>query len=742
MLDFDNNEYLFLCRQELPGGDFCLLESFIGANPKLILVRENGVRVLRKSVSEPFTAKKDTSFNASAVLDEGDDITAEKLGTKPLHMPRVDGALPEFDEFAYIPLGHPAVDLTVSVDRMGNIWDQSRYYDRTNFPGEKIIYDPRKSAGTVAGQLPYQTFLDGIYPILINVHKTSTEILENTYLMETGDLRQVPAVWIRSVHISLPDKKVTGIEYTNVGAEACNTTTWEREVPEERFYDCLVGLILTCDDFLSDGAQISIPDKRLERSYYGTQISIANLFNGPQAHYGNRFYGLTGHNFFPPNYITAILAYTQSNQLNRAGMLANYLLTYAVDCLGRILYRQGIKQNYGFSASELGQLLWVISRYHRAAGEDSLIKGCFKRILAMGNYICSKITPCESVPGTYLVRTCAEADTNERIADYLQNTAWSIRGLEASISMLKPTGCDVSELVNNACMLKKSFDTIVEQHTIDTPLGALVPFCLQYPVLPWTMSGCRKTTVPVDAEALEKYLTEPSSRSTTYDPSKQNFMENRYSNYRYYPELLSSCLLTPDKEETISKLREEYGGELLGMIRFNRWLDDWPAYNLAIYYMERGHIDKYLLLLAAHARYHGLIDFHTYYEQVGFRNGHAYVKADTSTPSILLNNIMLNMMFCYETVSSDRVELLKGVPADWFDNKGFAVKDLRCSFGTVSIRASRDTLTVARKGKFPETRIYLNSGEFDAELPKGVTRGDGYLLVEPGIKSFKLKYRI
>ncbi len=740
-LTLNNTDYLFLCREELPDGEFCLLESFNSSRSEIILVRKDGTRSFRKLPKNTSKRPKNNPVSIEKALDAGEDIAAKALGTAPLHMPNVEGILPEMDEHAYIPLGHPAVDVTVSVDRMGNIWDQCRFYDRNHYPGETIIYDPRVFAGITAAAQPEQALLDGIYPILINVHRTDTEILESMYLMEVGDLRLAPAVWVRNVYISLPQKKVTRIEYRSVGAEACNFTN-ECEVLAERFYDCLAGLIYGCDDFLSHSAQISIPDKKLERSYYGTQLSIANLFNGPQAHYGHRFYGLANHNFFPPNYITAILAYTLSNQLDRAGILAHYLLSFAVDPFGRLLYRQGYLQAYGFSASEIGQLLWVISRYHRAAHGNSMISGCMDRVLAMCNYIISRIIPCETVPGAYVVRTCAEADTNERIADYLQNTAWSIRGLEAGASILGESSGNTDHVLDAAQRLRESFELICKKCTIDTHLGKLVPFCLQYSVLPWTMSRCNKTTVPVDPDALENYFTQVSERYTEFDWAQQDFRENRYSNYRYYPELLSSCMLTPEQEAPILTLREDYGGELLGMIRFNRWLDDWPAYNLAINYMERGHIDKYLLLLAAHARYHGLLDFHTYYEQVSFRNNHAYAKADTSAPSILLNNIMLNMMFCYETMDSDRIELLKGVPADWFDGKGFTVKDLRCSFGTVSIRANCHSITVTRRGSFPQTRLYLNAQNMDFSLPEGVTRSeDGYLLISPKLKHITLKLK-
>ncbi|MBQ2765381.1 MAG: hypothetical protein IJF48_00150, partial [Clostridia bacterium] len=161
IVSFGNEEYLFLCRQELPDGDFCLLESFLSSRPELILVREDEIRSFSKVLKPASKRCKKKTISIDQAFDAGEDIAAKSLGTKPLHMPDVEGILPDMDEYAYIPLGHPAVDVTVSVDRMGNIWDQCRYYDRNHYPGETIIYDPRISAGITASAHPSQALLDG-----------------------------------------------------------------------------------------------------------------------------------------------------------------------------------------------------------------------------------------------------------------------------------------------------------------------------------------------------------------------------------------------------------------------------------------------------------------------------------------------------------------------------------------------------------------------------------------------------
>ena len=731
LIQCDQGSYHFLCRQTLPDGEFCLLEQFAGEQTSLVILREKETRVVEKFLREKRNTEKKAPLSVDRLFDAGQDLAAQELNVKPLCLPDVKGLLPALHDHAFFPIGHPASDACVSVDRLGNIWGETNFLNWQNIHGEQIIYDPRIHSGSSAALAkPRQRYLDGILPVVINEHRSDTEILESMYLMEVGDVRLGPAVWIRNVRISMPDRKIKSIEYRGVGTDPDNRID-DCGVLEERFYDCLAGLIYSYDAFLQQGAGIEIPDKQLQRSYYGTQFTITCLFNGPQARYGHRFYRFANHNFFPPNYITSILAFTLSNQLNYVGMLVDYLLGVATDPFGRLLYRQGRNHQHGFSASELGQLLWAMSRYHMAAGASSHVTAYMDRVCAMGKFICSRILPCQTVPETFVVRTCAEADTNERIADYVQNIAWSIRGLDAIVRMLGNDRNQAAFFAEKAELLRDSFRKICKECAIETPFGDLIPFNLQYPVLPLTMSNCRDTTVPVDADTLEDYLAQKPARSFNRSGMEQDLMENRYSNYRYYPELLSACLLTPEQEAPIVHLRENYGGEILGMIRFQRWLDDWPAYNLAINYMERGRIDKFLLLLSAHAQYHGLPDYHIYYEQVAFREDYSFVEADSCTPSILLNNIMLNFMFCYETVNSDSVHLLKGIPADWLGKRSFSAHDLRCSYGTVNIQATPKRIRIELNGNFPETRLYLNGQESFANLPKGVRSEGGYLVI-PG----------
>ncbi len=49
-----------------------------------------------------------------------------------------------------------------------------------------------------------------------------------------------------------------------------------------------------------------------------------------------------------------------------------------------------------------------------------------------------------------------------------------------------------------------------------------------------------------------------------------------YTNYRYWPELLSSGLLPAEMANRVVDARLSAGGQFCGMTRFADHLDDWP----------------------------------------------------------------------------------------------------------------------------------------------------------------------
>lgn len=203
--------------------------------------------------------------------------------------------------------------------------------------------------------------------------------------------------------------------------------------------------------------------------------------------------------------------------------------------------------------------------------------------------------------------------------------------------------------------------------------------------------------------------------------------------------MLSSCLLEECFEKSIVAMREQLGGQWLGMTRFMDGLDDWPVYNYAIYLMERGEIPRFQLLFYSHIRYHGNQNFHLYYEQVKCLDHGMRKTADSSVPCCALPVMMMTMMFCYETVDRSCVELLKGIPDHW--RKGCFMGPIHLGGGTLSIRVTDKHIEATLEGDFPEIRLYLGGENPESyQKEEGVLRcGENYLVMRP--ESFRLKLK-
>ena len=161
----------------------------------------------------------------------------------------------------------------------------------------------------------------------------------------------------------------------------------------------------------------------------------------------------------------------------------------------------------------------------------------------------------------------------------------------------------------------------------------------------------------------------------------QDNTENCYANYRYYPEMLSAMLLPKELEDGAERLRENLGGEMLGMTRFRSWIDNWPVLHHARFLIETGRIEKYLLLLYAHTELHGHRERLCYYEQV--RLDKRYNMPDC-LPSLLTTPTMVGWSFAYERMADGVLTLLSAVPKAWFESE-FGISGVGYSGGTVDI---------------------------------------------------------
>jgi hypothetical protein len=304
-------------------------------------------------------------------------------------------------------------------------------------------------------------------------------------------------------------------------------------------------------------------------------------------------------------------------------------------------------------------------------------------LVQMGTYLIDQIQ--QDKKGRALVMMCAEADTQLRIHAYTSNNLWAVVGLRSLGSLLESLGHPQGPVFSaKAESLYKDVRAMLDDERIESPYGPLVPFRSGYTPRPLTLSLCRN--IP-GGPPPESYFNQLDVNSL--EEVEQDYTQNTYANYRYYAEMLSSGLLRPEEGEAIVKMREELGGELLGMTRLWDRIDDWPADNYARYYLENDRLDKYLLLYYAHVLYHGNLHTGVYYEQV---SAGGRVVAGDCVPSLMTAPLMTAWMFCFQPVQSDAVYLLRGLPPDWFspdrqpDSKPVAARGLCSTAGEISIR--------------------------------------------------------
>jgi hypothetical protein len=229
----------------------------------------------------------------------------------------------------------------------------------------------------------------------------------------------------------------------------------------------------------------------------------------------------------------------------------------------------------------------------------------------------------------------------------------------------------------------------------DAELGTVVPFRYGYDPIPYTLSNCETDRLPKDAEARERYFYTPPGRRD-FDTKEQEITENTYANYRYYPESLSAMLLKKEHADGLYNMRKSLGGNLVGMVRFRSWLDDWTATSYARFLIETDRIEDYLLLLYAHTKHHGHPELLCYYEQV---KPYGAMSANDCVPSLLTTPIMCAWIFAYERVGGG-LRLLSALPRDWY-GKPFSVLGLGTSYGRLDVLSDGEYITVRSEFGMP-----------------------------------------
>ncbi len=661
------------------------------------------------------------------VQASGPDLLGRELMARgEVQYSDVIGALPRLTEGAYCFIGGPASHSNMTVDTRGAVYRQLSGRD---VGGEAAPdYEPWNDIAELRGVMPRQVMLAEQIPMLINIYELDTETIEIIYFIEPGESGRDPVLWIRKKRYSDRELKDLTYNYNAIelvyelpGALREDQLIVENQkfVPDHNVIETFADTVAFWVRFNESGATLSLPEKRLERAATGAVAAAAVTCTADRPHYGHRYYGKEIHDNFPPNFIWLIETACVMGRESWAKRVFEYLINYAMNDEGKIVYRQGRALNSGVSATEYGCLLFLADRYYEKLGIKGYTSEQISRLMGMGNIILDHCIPCPEFGGRTLVKMCAEADTNSRVHVYLNNNLWSIRGLRALDSLLTKYGMGNSgKYAKIADILWQNVEFLLrEKSASDDRFGTIPPFRFDYTATPHTLSYCKDTFAPMSDEEYAEYLNASISRSDGKTEG-QDCTENCYANYRYYPEALSSMLLPKELADGAESLREELGGEILGMTRFRSWVDNWPVLHHARFLIETGRIDRYLLLLYAHTELHGNRERLCYYEQIKL---FGTVSAHDCLPSLLTTPCMVGWMFAYEHMDGG-LSLLSALPKEWY-SKEFEAKGIGYSGGKIDLVSDGESISVKFSSPSPEgcklvwraadeiTRDNISSGE-------------------------------
>ena len=690
---------------------------------------------------QPGQAKKPyLGYSKEEVMASGRDLLGEALlkNGDPDYA-AVKSALPPLVTDTYAMLGGVTSVAGLTVDANGTVFHQLSGRSRTTSP----IFTPSEYDPDLGSLKPYQALVGKEYPLLLSVHTDGSRTLEFLYFVEPTEPDRDPICWIRIKRYQNAAPERVAIEYrvAAIAREADERELFETPPSEALFLDALYDTVGFWISFAQEGADFVLPEEELARVAKSAPAFAALTFTCEHAHYGHRFYGKELHDHFPPNYIFALDGLISVGKHAEARAVFLHFLKYVLRLDGKINYRQGTGLHFGASAAEYGMLLYLAGKYRNALGIDTLEKKERQKLIGMGEELLEHLVVCEELDGLVLIKMCAEADTNERVHVYLNNNLWAIRGLEALASLLEEE--QGARYRDAAELLRANVTKALSRYAVrDTRFGTLPPFRLGYTATPMTLSLCEDTFLPLDGDARAKYFGTTWQRDDMGDG--EDVIENSYANYRYYQEMLSSMLLPREHADAIVKMKESIGGETLGMTRLLSQIDDWPVLNYARFLLETGRIEKYLLLLYAHATHHGDPDLMTYYEQV---NIEGKVVAYDCIPSLWTVPTMLAWSFAYEEMDGGRVKLLSALPKAWYQMP-FAAKGIGYSNGRIDICSNGEQIEIDFD-KPPQKPVEVVWRAKEHILPKDIRVGAAYvediranvLILKAGCKHVTLAVR-
>lgn len=289
---------------------------------------------------------------------------------------------------------------------------------------------------------------------------------------------------------------------------------------------------------------------------------IDATFQGDHPKYGVKSYGTNRVEGFPQIIISAVDALSAWGLNARAAQLFRYWLLNMVHADGRINYAAPCLGEYG-------QLLHTAALLQERAGTEGWWDDGFPVLDAMAEHVLRLRAEAEAGDG--LIPGPADEDEFGKVGKYFNANAWLARGLGEWADTCDQVGASASTphgTIRSAAQALRDATLAAIEHT-------------------WP-DDKEDWWLPPRVEAVER----PKNLTATRMAS--------YTNYRYYPELLSSGILPEVLANRIVETRLTAGGQFCGTTRFIDWTDDWPLAEYLYGLWSLGRKNDFLLSLYGH----------------------------------------------------------------------------------------------------------------------------------------------
>jgi hypothetical protein len=474
------------------------------------------------------------------------------------------------------------------------------------------------------------------------------------------------------------------------------------------FYRALLSVQQEWEEFFAKGMRLEVPEARVSDSSKAAIVRALISEVGLHPKYGAGVYWGNEHDTFPPTTILLNLCMLDWGFTEEVKARLGYYLSHFVKQDGTFDY-------YGPAISEYGQVLALAARYVRVTGDTGWMRENLSALQRIAESLLAQMDasrkryPPDS-PNYGLLFGSAEADTHEDTRFYFSSDVWCWRGLEEMGQLLSDEG----------------------QRGRDAALGELGKRLLgksatfRGDVLAALRRALRKDTTPPFLPPIAG-MEEPFGRMT-----ENQFAS--YTNYRYWPEMLSPGMLPPEMRDAIITYRTSHGGEVAGTTRlagsgfsvsaplshggevagttrFEDDLDDWPYASYAWGLLEADQMKHYLLGFYGHLAYHQTPGTFTAYESVAIKgDSKRDYSSDYCVPAELVGPQLLRWMIAWEPWDKQELWLARAVPKKWFES-GFSAKRIPTSWGAVNFEVlplgKGLTAQVELASPHPELRVHI-----------------------------------